>query len=101
MTLPDFNRPVILVDNGLASKFTLRTATEALHKQGCREIILAVPTAHEESLRGIVEKVDSVFCPNIRSGPSFAVADVNEHWRDLNEDKVLQILDEFKTRSSE
>jgi putative phosphoribosyl transferase len=99
--LPDLKRPVILVDDGLASGFTLRTAIEALRKQGCEKIILAVPTAHLETLQDIAKKVEATYCPNTRSGLSFAVADAYEDWRDLDEDEVLQILDEFKTRSSQ
>jgi len=36
--LPDFKRPVLLVDDGLASGFTLLTAIEALRKQGCENL---------------------------------------------------------------
>jgi putative phosphoribosyl transferase len=43
--LPDLRRPIILVDDGIASGFTLLTAVEALKKADCREIILAVPNS--------------------------------------------------------
>lgn len=92
---PHLRRPLILVDDGIASGFTLLTAVEALRKAGCREIILAVPTAHEESLTRIQEKVDAIYCPNLRSGWSFAVADAYEHWRDLEEQEVVDLLQSF------
>jgi putative phosphoribosyl transferase len=92
---PHLRRPVILVDDGIASGFTLLTAVEALRKAGCREIILAIPTTHEESLTRILEKVDAVYCPNLRSGWSFAVADAYEHWRDLGEEEVVNLLEGF------
>jgi putative phosphoribosyl transferase len=97
---PDLRRPVILVDDGIASGFTLLTAVEALKKAGCREIILAVPTAHEESLTRILEQVDMIYCPNMRSGWSFAVADAYEHWRDLEEQEVIQFLEGFNKGTS-
>ena len=96
---PHLRRPVILVDDGIASGFTLLTAIEALRKAGCREIILAVPTAHEESLTRILEKVDAIYCPNLRGGWSFAVADAYEHWRDLNEQEVVNLLEGFNKDS--
>jgi predicted phosphoribosyltransferase len=96
---PDLRRPVILVDDGIASGFTLLTAVEALRKAGCKEIILAVPTAHEESLARILEKADAIYCPNLRGGWSFAVADAYEHWRDLEEQEVLTLLEEFNKGS--
>ena len=98
---PHLRRPVILVDDGIASGFTLLTAVEALRKADCREIILAVPTAHEESLTRILEKVDAIYCPNLRGGWSFAVADAYEHWRDLEEQEVFKLLEDFNKGSDE
>jgi predicted phosphoribosyltransferase len=92
--LPDFKRPILLVDDGLASGFTLLTAIEALRKQGCGELILAVPTAHEESLSRVKGEVGAVYCPNIRGGLCFAVADAYEQWRDLSEEEVVTLLKE-------
>ena len=53
--LPDFNRPIILVDDGLASGFTLRVAIKGLRRNGASNLILAVPTAHSESVQMILE----------------------------------------------
>jgi putative phosphoribosyl transferase len=98
--MPDLHRPIILVDDGLASGFTLRTAIEALRKAGSRQIILAIPTAHKESLQSVAERVHAVYCPNIRQGPAFAVADAYEHWRDLDEEEVMSLLEDFRKISS-
>jgi predicted phosphoribosyltransferase len=94
--LPDLNRPILLVDDGLASGFTLRVAIEALRKAGSQQIILAVPTAHEESIQRVIGEVEAIYCPNIRGGRSYAVADAYEHWRDMDEEEVVQILKEFE-----
>jgi predicted phosphoribosyltransferase len=94
--LPDFKRPIILVDDGLASGFTLRVAILALRKAGAAEIILAVPTAHSEPIQTILEEVEVAYCPNLRRGLSFAVADAYEEWRDLDEEEVSKILQDFK-----
>lgn len=93
--LPDFNRPIILVDDGLASGFTLRVAIKALRQASATNVILAVPTAHSESVQMISEEVEAIYCPNLRSGPSFAVADAYEQWSDLDEEEVKRILQEF------
>lgn len=93
---PDFSRPVILVDDGLASGITLRTAIKALRRAQAKEVILAIPTAHLESIQTIQEEVEAIYCPNIRSGYSFAVADAYERWNDLDEQEVLGLLQEFK-----
>jgi putative phosphoribosyl transferase len=95
--LPAFNRPILLVDDGLASGFTLRVAIKALRQTGATNVILTVPTAHSESVQMISEEVEAIYCPNLRSGPSFAVADAYEQWSDLDEEEVIRILKEFKS----
>ncbi len=94
--LPDLRRPIILVDDGLASGFTLRVAIKALRKASATNIILAVPTGHLESAQMILEEVETFYCPNVRSGFSFAVADAYEQWSDLDEKEVIKILQNFK-----
>lgn len=94
--LPEFNRPIILVDDGLASGITLRAAIKALGQAGARHIILAIPTAHLESIQLILEDVQAIYCPNIRDGLSFAVADAYEQWSDLDEQDVIRLLREFR-----
>ena len=93
--LPDFNRPIILVDDGLASGFTLRVAIKGLRRNGASNLILAVPTAHSESVQMILEEIETIYCPNLRSGLSFAVADAYEEWSDLDEQEVIRIFQKF------
>ena len=91
--MPDMHaHEVIVVDDGLASGFTMRVAVAALRRAGARELIVAVPTGHEDSVRSLAEKVDIVCCPNIRGGRSFAVASVYQHWSDVSEAEAEQIL---------
>jgi len=90
---------IILVDDGIASGFTMLVAVEALKKAGAEYILVAVPTAHKESLNNILSKVDAIVCPNIRSGWRYAVADAYERWSDVDEFEVLKILERlWKTR---
>ncbi len=96
--LPDLaNRPVILVDDGLASGFTMLVAIEALKKAVASRIIVAVPTAHARAIARTVEQVVSVYCPNIRGGWSFAVADAYKYWSDVDEVEVIKMLEDVRT----
>lgn len=88
-------RTVILVDDGIASGFTMMVAVEALKKAGAIKIVIAVPTAHLENIQGLIQEVDEVYCANIRSGWSFAVADAYELWTDVSEEEVIEILKGF------
>jgi predicted phosphoribosyltransferase len=88
-------RAVILVDDGLASGFTLHTAVDALHHLAADKVIVAVPTGHAEAVARIAAIVDSLYCPNIRQGMSFAVADAYEQWTDVSETTVAGIMQSF------
>lgn len=85
-------RPVILVDDGLASGFTMKAALEALRNTGADHIVAAVPTAHSRAVADISELAAAVFCANIRTGSRFAVADAYREWADVNEDEVMTLL---------
>lgn len=90
---PDLTgRAVILVDDGLASGFTMRVAIEALQKAGASRIIVAVPTALEEVAAQMDELVTAVYCPNLRHNRPFAVAEAYRHWYDVSEAEAKEVL---------
>lgn len=90
--LPEISKhPAILVDDGLASGFTMLVAIEALRKAGAPNICVAVPTGHWSALQRIAQEVSTIYCANIRSGFSFAVADAYEAWTDVAEEKAVVI----------
>jgi predicted phosphoribosyltransferase len=89
---PDLTkRRVILVDDGLASGFTILVAVEALRKAGVQEICVAIPTGHGSSVPRMASEVDALYCANIRGGFSFAVADAYEEWTDVAEEEAIAI----------
>ncbi|UCG12489.1 MAG: phosphoribosyltransferase [Deltaproteobacteria bacterium] len=91
--LPDFSfHPAILVDDGLASGFTMRVAVEALSKCGAADTIVAVPTGHLHTVERIAGEVKRLYCANIRGGRSFAVADAYQRWADVVEEELSLIL---------
>jgi len=93
---PDLGKhPVIVVDDGIAAGSTFRVAITTLRKQGASKVIVAVPTAHAESLPVIARMADEIYCPNLRSGPHFAVAEAYQHWYDISEQEVEEILEKF------
>jgi len=91
--LPNLRDHVILiVDDGLASGYTMAAAVESIRKQRPREVIVAVPTGSREAVKLISSKADLVVCLNIRVGPIFAVADAYKEWYDLSDEEVIQYL---------
>jgi predicted phosphoribosyltransferase len=90
---PDFRgRPVIVVDDGLASGYTMSVGVEALRKSGAGEIIVAVPTGHLDSVERLAREADVIYCANVRGGWRFAVADAYEHWSDVAEEELIEML---------
>jgi len=93
---PDLKeKTAILVDDGLASGFTMHVAVEALRKAGAGRLVAAVPTGHLEAVQWLAPQVDILCCANIRSGWSFAVAAAYRHWRDVSERRAGRILARF------
>jgi len=85
-------RPVILVDDGLASGFTMRTSIDALRNAGADTLIIAVPTAHDRAVADISGLAQAVFCANVRKGRYFAVAEAYQRWYDVTEDEVIRMM---------
>ena len=90
-------RTVIVVDDGLASGYTMLAAIRFLRKRSPNRTIVAVPTGSEKTIRKIMDEVDELVCLNVRSGVSFAVAHAYKNWYDLTEEEVLTLLGEGGT----
>lgn len=85
-------RIVIIVDDGLASGYTMLAAIRHIRRKMPARLIAAVPTGPERTIKRILTEADGVVCLNVRGGFSFAVADAYRHWYDLTDDDVLEIL---------
>lgn len=86
----------IVVDDGLASGFTMHVAVAALRNQEAKSVVVAVPTGHLSAITRLAGDVDEIYCANIRVGSYFAVADAYTHWSDVSEDEVAAVLSEFQ-----
>lgn len=90
---PDLkDKTSIMVDDGLASGFSMLTTVKAIEKRRLKEIVVAVPTASKSAIELIRPHVDKIVCLNIRYGPFFAVADAYKIWYDLEDEDVMDIL---------
>ena len=85
-------KTAILVDDGLASGYTMLAAIRSTRKKNPRRVVVAVPTASTAAIELVSREVDKILCLNIRSGPFFAVADAYREWRDLSDEEVVEIL---------
>ncbi|RDE12490.1 MAG: phosphoribosyltransferase [Candidatus Thorarchaeota archaeon] len=86
----------ILVDDGLASGYTMLAAVESLRDLRPSAITVAVPTASAGAAEKVGAAVDRLVCPRIESGAVFAVADAYEDWYDVPDSEVIDILKHFR-----
>lgn len=86
------DRSVIVVDDGLASGYTMLAALKYIKRKMPSRLIAAIPTGPERTIKRILAETDEVICLNLRSGFSFAVADAYRNWHDLTDDDVLRVL---------
>jgi predicted phosphoribosyltransferase len=82
----------ILVDDGLASGFTMEVAVEAVKRRDPKTVIVAVPTSSMSAYRRISPLVDHLLCPDVSRLPIFAVANAYMEWRDLEDDEIEVLL---------
>ena len=86
------NKNVVIVDDGLASGYTMLAAITFIKRRNPLKIIVAVPTASKKTADSMLPEVDELVCLNIRSGYPFAVANAYEYWYDLTDEEVLELL---------
>jgi predicted phosphoribosyltransferase len=87
-------RPVILVDDGLASGYTMLAAIESLRKEEPSEIVVAVPVASSGAARLVGQKASHLVALVVSERLPFAVADFYLEWRDLTDEEVLGVMSE-------
>jgi predicted phosphoribosyltransferase len=90
---PDLTgRTVIIVDDGLASGYTMRAAVGFARRRNVAGAVVAVPTGAERTVKAMLREAGLLFCLNVRSGLAFAVAEAYENWHDLTDGEVMRIL---------
>ncbi len=85
-------RIVILVDDGLASGYTMLAAIRSVRLQVPRLIVVAVPCAPTRSFNLVANNVDEICCPVTSEEPIFAVASYYKDFRDLSDGEVQDYL---------
>ena len=91
-------RTVIIVDDGLASGYTMRAAIESLRQRKPEKIITAVPVGPENVVDDIRKVADRVITCVIGNEPVFYVSDYYRYWHDITDSEVLHCLKEWRMR---
>ncbi len=89
---------VIIVDDGLASGFTMKAAVESVRRRQPKEVIIAVPVASGIAMEQVKPVADKIVTVAVGTMPRFSVASFYRRWYDLNDKEVLRCLEDWQSR---
>jgi predicted phosphoribosyltransferase len=94
--VPLEGKQVILIDDGLATGATMRTAIKSLRAHGPARIIVAVPTAPAETCTSLAKEVDEMVC-SMTPSPFFAIGEWYEDFSQTSDEEVVALLEEARS----
>jgi putative phosphoribosyl transferase len=87
---------VILVDDGLATGYTMLAAIRAVRVQNPARVVVAVPIAPSETLDLLRREADEIVCAHTPR-ELFAIGQFYQDFRQTTDDQVREALREFAT----
>ncbi len=96
---PVKGKPAIIIDDGLASGYTMLAAVRSLRHRKVAEVTVAVPVASSSAYELILPEVDNLICLLVSRTYYFAVASFYQHWHDLSDREVINLLETWRTQS--
>lgn len=91
-------KTVIIIDDGLASGFTMMTAVESVRHRQPKEIVVAVPVAPATAVKRVKKVADKVVTCTTSLAPRFYVSDFYRYWHDLSDNDVVQYLKQWRAQ---
>ncbi len=91
-------RTLIIVDDGLASGYTMRAAIASLRHRKPESIIAAVPVGPQHVVEEIKSVADRVVTCAVGTESVFYVSDYYRYWHDITDGEVLHCLKEWRMR---
>ncbi len=92
---PVKGKTAIIIDDGLASGYTMLAAIQSLRHRKAVEIVVAVPVASSSAFDLVKPAADRLVCPIVARTNWFAVASYYQNWHDLNDEEVIRYLENW------
>jgi predicted phosphoribosyltransferase len=92
------NKIAILVDDGIATGFTMESALIAVKNKGAKKIVAAIPVAPLDTIARLKQLADEVI---VADNPKNFLGAVGSHYYEfeqVSDDEVVRLLKEPKTR---
>lgn len=93
------NQVAIVVDDGVATGASMKSALRAARHRGAARVVAAIPVGNPATLQTLHRDADEVVCP---MRPPFlrSVGEHYEHFEQLTDDEVLAILHRARQRAA-
>ncbi|MEZ0290111.1 MAG: phosphoribosyltransferase family protein [Sulfolobales archaeon] len=85
-------REVILVDDGIATGYTMIVAIRFLRSRGVSRVIVATPTSSLDGALRVSRENVEILILNLRDEPFYAVAEAYREWHDVEDEEALNFI---------
>lgn len=92
-------RTAIIVDDGIATGYTVRAAIELLRQAGAKSVVVAVPVAAWQTVDMLEELADQVICLEVPD-ELFAIGAHYENFSQVSDEEVIALLEELAGRNA-
>lgn len=94
-------KTAIIVDDGLASGYTMMAAVESVQRRSPRRIIVAIPVAADAAVRAVEKLGVPVLTVHTASVPKFYVADYYRYWDVLTDEQGVKCFKDWQMRRTQ
>ncbi len=88
-------KTAIIIDDGLASGYTMMAAVASIQRRKAGKIVVAVPVASGAAYDLVKPVVNELVALVVARLPEFAVASFYYEWHDLTDAEVIKHIDEY------
>ncbi|MEG0371767.1 MAG: phosphoribosyltransferase family protein, partial [Clostridium sp.] len=88
------NRTVIIIDDGIATGFTIQAAIKSVKKHNPKKIILAIPVASKDTISTLEKITDEIICLFIPYD-FYAVGSYYKSFEQTTDEEVFNIIGEL------
>lgn len=86
------DRKVIVVDDGIATGYTVIAGVNFVKRKGAVKVLVASPVCPTDTIRKIKEYADEVYCYYESDEPSFAVGMFYRDFHEVKDEEVMELL---------
>jgi putative phosphoribosyl transferase len=94
-------KTAIIVDDGLASGYTMLAAVESVRRRQPALIVVAVPAASEAAVKRVEKAANIVVTVETAAVAKFFIADYFRYWNELSDEEGLRCFKDWQARHNE